>query len=202
MALASRGVHRDKNCMHCPKLDSQSPSTASSSWVQPKSEDLENVEKDKGKGKAGSMDMDIGSSSGAMGIGVGMVMGISMLLCCGGPKLCGGGECSARVLPLPVTLPRAPQQPILQSLGSSELFIDAWSSIDGWDRDSVPLPLFSSRDGISMVLEEDKELEEEGGKRDKNKDKEIPTNDVWARLKAHLNIVFVDLALLVDVIAH
>lgn len=211
MALASGGVCRDKNCMRCPKSDSQSPS-ASSSQIQPKSEDLGSAEKDKVKGKAGPMDGEIGSSSGVMGIGVGMGMGMGMsmesgmLLCCGDPKLCGGGGCGARAPPSPVKLPREPQRPSLQSSGSSELFIQTSSSMDGRDKDSVRLPPFSNGEGFSMVMDDDAELEEEEGgerdkRKDKDKDKEIPTNDAWARLKAHPNIAFADLALLADVVA-
>ncbi|KAG8763452.1 hypothetical protein FRC11_003670 [Ceratobasidium sp. 423] len=178
-ALASGGVCRDPNCKRCPKSESDRPPQELASTPS--------GDKGKGKSKANPMDVDVGSSSG-VALGMGMNMETGMLLCCGDPKLCGGGICGVRA---PSSPAKTPQRPSLQA-PSSALSIHPQSNtrsmLDGEDerdKTSVRLPSLSSRDD-DMTLDNNHE---------------IPTNEAWERLKSHPNVAFADLTLLADVVA-
>jgi AP-1-like factor len=186
-ALASGGVCRDNNCMRCPKSDRPSQTTAST----------QEGKDGKGKGRAAPMDVDVGPSSGVgLGMGIGMSMETGMLLCCGDPKLCGGGGCGANAPSSPLKTPSS-RHPLLHTTSSSSGTFNhpqshtlsvADTDMEG-DRDVVRLPSFSGREEGSAAV---------GGD---TTDQEVATNDAWARLKAHPNIAFADLALLADVVA-
>lgn len=177
MALASGGVCRDPNCKRClkskPDPISQTPAPLEDGV--------------KGKNKAISID-DVGTTSTVVGLGMGMSMETGMLLCCGDPKLCGGGLCGVRDPSLPIKSQRAPLQ--VASMGtnvhlasSSHLSTD---TDDEREKGTVRLPPLMSREEDDVPLEDSDE---------------IPTNDAWARLKSHPNIAFADLSLLADVVA-
>ncbi|CAE6538189.1 unnamed protein product [Rhizoctonia solani] len=178
-ALASGGVCRDLDCKRCPKSKSDRPSQEIAPTLP--------GDKGKGKSKANLMDADPGSSSG-VGLGMGMNMETGMLLCCGDPKLCGGGICGVRA---PSSPAKTPQRPPPQA-SSSALSIHPQSntrsmldSEDERDKTSVRLPSLSSRES-DMALDDDHE---------------IPTNEAWERLKSHPNVAFADLTLLADVVS-
>ncbi|KAJ1301419.1 hypothetical protein OPQ81_008679 [Rhizoctonia solani] len=179
-ALANGGVCRVPNCKQCP----------SSKLDRPQSENVLALPEDKGKGKgkANPIDIDVGPSSG-MGLGMGMSMETGMLLCCGDPKLCGGGICGVRA---PSSPNKTPQRPSLQT-STSALSIHPQSntrsildSEDERDKALVRLPSLSSRENDGMTLDNDHEM---------------PTNEAWERLKSHPNVAFADLSLLADVVA-
>ncbi|CAE6506603.1 unnamed protein product [Rhizoctonia solani] len=178
-ALANGVVCRNPNCKQCPKSESD-PSSSKS--VLTLSDD-----KGKGKSKANPMDIDVGSSSG-VGLGMGMSMETGMLLCCGDPKLCGGGICGVRAPSSPI---KTPQRPPIQTT-SSTLSIHPQSntrsmldSEDEQEKASVRLPSLSAHVNDDMSLD----------------GHEIPTNEAWERLKSHPNVAFADLSLLADVVA-
>ncbi|KAG9080641.1 hypothetical protein FS749_007952, partial [Ceratobasidium sp. UAMH 11750] len=172
-ALANGGVCMDAKCTRCPKNN------------RPPAEDAGG----KGKGKAISTDVDVGP-----GLGMGMSVETGMLLCCGDPKLCGGGGCGVSS---PLKTPR-PQRPPLPAASSSFRSFDhpqshTRSATDTNMGQGDTVPPFTARevqgeDGTAAV--------DEGGT-----DQGIPTNEAWARLKAHPNVAFADLALLADVVA-
>ncbi|KAG8678636.1 hypothetical protein FRC09_019679 [Ceratobasidium sp. 395] len=186
MALANGGVCRDTNCTRCPKNDDLSQSKAEGTGG-------------KGKGKDISMEVDVGSGSG-VGLGMGMSMETGMLLCCGDPKLCGGGGCGMRATSPPKA--SRPQRPSPRTTGPSSISFDHPQShtrsmvdtdMEEGDRNSIRLPPFTTRedqDAASSTL-----VEKDATGQD------IPTNEAWARLKAHPNVAFADLALLADVVA-
>ncbi|CAE6438355.1 unnamed protein product [Rhizoctonia solani] len=176
-ALANGGACRDPNCKQCPKS-------------RPRPEPALTVSEDKGKGKskANPMDIEVGSSSG-MGLGMGMSMETGMLLCCGDPKLCGGGICGVGA---PTSPAKTPQRPLTQA-PSSALGIHSQSntrsvleSEDERDKASVGLSSLSSHETDHMAIDSDHEM---------------PTNEAWERLKSHPNVAFADLSLLADVVA-
>ncbi|CAE6378490.1 unnamed protein product [Rhizoctonia solani] len=178
-ALASGVVCRNPKCKHCAKPHSER------SHPEPVSTLPE--DKGKGKGKANPMDIDVSSNSGVgLGMGMGMSMETGMLLCCGDPKLCGGGICGVRAPSSPI---KTPQRPILQA-SSSTLSIRPQSNTrpmpDSEDECDKPdrLPSLSSHD--DMILDNGRE---------------IPTNEAWERLKSHPNVAFADLSLLADVVS-
>ncbi|CAE7188070.1 unnamed protein product [Rhizoctonia solani] len=180
-ALANGGSCRDPNCKRCPKSISEPPRLEAAPTI---SED-----KGKGKGKANPMDIEVGSSSG-MGLGMGMSMETGMLLCCGDPRLCGGGICGVGV---PSSPAKTPQRPPIQA-SSSTLSVhpqsDTRSVLDNEDergKTSTSLPSLPAR-------ENDVEL-------DRDHDHEMSTNEAWERLKSHPNVAFADLSLLADVVA-
>ncbi|KAF8711644.1 basic region leucin zipper, partial [Rhizoctonia solani] len=178
-ALASGVICRNPNCKQCTKPQSE----------RPQSEPVSTLPEDKGKGKskANPMDIDVGSSSG-VGLGMGMSMETGMLLCCGDPKLCGGGICGVRAPSSPI---KTAQRPALQA-SSSTLSIhpesNSRSMQDSEDERDKPdrLPSISSPGQNDMVLDNPHE---------------IPTNEAWERLKSHPNVAFADLSLLADVVA-
>ncbi|KDN40595.1 hypothetical protein RSAG8_08067, partial [Rhizoctonia solani AG-8 WAC10335] len=171
---------RDPNCKQCPKSRSDRPRLEPTSTA---SGDM-----GKGKNKTNPMDIDVGSSSG-VGLGMGMNMETGMLLCCGDPRLCGGGICGVAAPSSPVKTPLRP--PIQAS--SSTLSIHSQpntrsvlDSEDEQDKTSVRLPSLPSRKSDDMALD---------------RDHEMPTNEAWERLKSHPNVAFADLSLLADVVA-
>ncbi|KAH7334572.1 hypothetical protein B0J17DRAFT_673893 [Rhizoctonia solani] len=179
MALANGVICRNPNCKQCPK---SKPDPSRSEPVSTLSED-----KGKGKSKANPMDIDVGSSSG-VGLGMGMSMESGMLLCCGDPKLCGGGICGVRAPSSPI---KTPQRPSIQT-SSSTLSIHPQSNtrsiLDSeveQEKTSVRLPSLASHVNDDMMLD----------------DHEMPTNEAWERLKSHPNVAFADLSLLADVVA-
>ncbi|CAE6377863.1 unnamed protein product [Rhizoctonia solani] len=181
-ALASGGVCREPNCKRCPKSMSDLPRAEPTVKA---SED-----KGKGKGKAISMDIEAGSSSAVgLGMGMGMSMETGMLLCCGDPKLCGGGICGVGAPSSPV---KSPQRPLIQT-SSSLLSIHPQSDTrsvleteDEQNRTLVRLPPIFTRESSDMAIDSDLEM---------------PTNEAWERLKSHPNVAFADLSLLADVVA-
>ncbi|CAE6405693.1 unnamed protein product [Rhizoctonia solani] len=180
-ALASGISCRNPNCKECTKPRSESPPLEPTSAL-PK-------DKGKGKSKANPMDIDVSSSSGVgLGMGMGMNMETGMLLCCGDPKLCGGGICGVRA---PSSPTKTSQRPTLQA-SSSTLSVHLQSNTrpmpDSEDEHDKPdrLPSLSSHNRDSMVLDNSHQ---------------IPTNEAWERLKSHPNVAFADLSLLADVVA-
>ncbi|QRV83342.1 hypothetical protein RhiJN_11358 [Ceratobasidium sp. AG-Ba] len=174
-ALANGDVCRDANCTSCPKTSDPSSSTGI------------NTSKDSSKGKSIPMDVDVSSTSG-LGLGVGMETG--MLLCCGDPKLCGGGGCSIRTSASPSKALHL-QQPPLPTAGSPS---------NSNPRTSLVTDIEDMVDGRSMLPSFTSDEHHDGN--DKGAaEQDIPTNEAWARLKAHPNVAFADLALLADVVA-
>ncbi|KAG9102728.1 hypothetical protein FRC06_001301 [Ceratobasidium sp. 370] len=172
-ALANGGACRDTNCTRCPKNN------------RPPAEDANG----KGKGKAVAMDVDVGP-----GLGMGMSVETGMLLCCGDPKLCGGGGCGVSS---PLKAPR-PQQSPLPAAGPPIRSFDhpqshTRSVPDTSTKQENALPSFAAREAQdedgAIPVDEDPT------------DQDIPTNEAWARLKAHPNVAFADLVLLADVVA-
>ncbi|KAG9125811.1 hypothetical protein FRC07_006106 [Ceratobasidium sp. 392] len=191
IALASGGICRDANCACCPKDDR---------LVQPEFTSSSEGSDSKGKNKEVPMDIDVGPGSG-VGLGMGMSVETGMLLCCGDPKLCGGGGCGMRAPSSPPKAPH-PQRPSLRAAGSSSISFDHPQShtrsmldtnMEERDGDAIRLPPFTAR-----------ETQDEDTTTLVDKDatgRDIPTNEAWARLKAHPNVAFADLALLADVVA-
>ncbi|CAE6437845.1 unnamed protein product [Rhizoctonia solani] len=179
-ALASGNVCREPNCKRCPKP------TSDHLRAEPTMRASE--DKGKGKGKVNPMDIEAGSSTG-VGLGMGVSMETGMLLCCGDPKLCGGGICGVGAPSSPV---KTPQRPLIQA-SSSLLGIHPQLNIRSGletenerDKTLVRLPSISTRESSDMALDSNHE---------------IPTNEAWERLKSHPNVAFADLSLLADVVA-
>jgi AP-1-like factor len=102
-------------------------------------------------------------------------------LCCGDPKLCGGG-CDAN----PNAEDRTPLLPL-----------PSCSSIDA-DINSISISISREVANVDAADSSDAEKKRsEGGKR---KDM-IPCNAAWAQLSSHPNIAFADLSLLAEVVA-
>lgn len=181
-ALATGSICRDNTCTRCPKNN------------QPTSPKTTPMTEDKDKDKPVLIDVDVGPTSG-VGLGMGMSVETGMLLCCGDPKLCGGGGCGMRAPSSPPKVPQL-QRPPLRTAGSSSASFEhpeshtrSIADIEEGDKNHIRLPPFAIREGQGEDVDKD------------IVDQDIPTNEAWARLKAHPNVGFADLDLLADVVA-
>ncbi|KAF8331373.1 uncharacterized protein EI90DRAFT_3016381 [Cantharellus anzutake] len=109
-------------------------------------------------------------------------------LCCGDPKLCGGGNCGPHALLPPILSIETSSVSTLTSPQQSATVYSVDCSISGRSRESTLFfpPITTNQDDQSASL---------------GSNATIPCNHAWARLSAHPNIDSADLMLLAEVVA-